>query len=68
MTPARWEGPARPRRTTGAALAYHQAGAPWPTCSCVDCRRARRAEDRLGTSGPFAEAVERMRDREAGDE
>lgn len=61
MSPARWGGPTRRRRTDGSALDFHKAGAPWPTCSCLNCRRARRAEDRL--DGTFAGAVERMREK-----
>jgi hypothetical protein len=45
-------------RSGAAALAYHKQGAPWPTCACVHCRRARDREGEV-----FAAHVERLRAR-----
>ena len=57
MRPARWEGPG-PSSTAGA----HRVLAPWPTCSCLDCRRARARED--AKCDTLAEAVRRIRSQE----
>lgn len=42
------------------SIAYHKAGAPWPTCSCLHCRRA-RARDDQGEGDALKEAVRRIR-------
>lgn len=41
------------------SLAFHKAGAPWPTCSCPHCRHTRRVDaERTGT---LESAVQRTR-------
>lgn len=53
------------KRDAGArrsrSLAFHKAGAPWPTCSCPHCRVARRWDaERTGT---LQTVVQRIRAR-----
>lgn len=46
------------------SIAYHTANAPWPTCSCLHCRRARARADK---GDGWEEAVRRMRSRIYGE-
>lgn len=62
MSPARWEGPGQWGSSRTLDLAYHRGGAPWPTCSCPVCRRARAEEARVDAGfDRFADAAERVR-------
>ena len=40
------------------SIAYHRVNAPWPTCSCLECRRARSVAE-LGDA--FDDGIRRMR-------
>lgn len=69
FAPLREPPPTPLARRTGAELvkpyprysiAYHKAGAPWPTCSCLECRRARARNDR-SDGDDWKEAVRRLR-------
>ena len=61
MSPARWEGPGRRRTAAAASIAHHRAGAPWPTCSCLHCRRARRQDDQDDGASAFELTAKRIR-------
>lgn len=53
----RYEGPRSRRRPEPSAIEYHRQNAPWPTCSCLACRRARVDPD----PDPFMAAVKRWK-------